>query len=464
MDKLKAKREERAGYLDGMQALLDAADTAKRDLSAEERTKFTDLSSKADALEAELKELEKIEEQRAKLAIEQEKRKAEILAANAGADPDVSVKAIDLNSKESKEKRNVLTFQVLKAQMGKNPEKRFEAQKALAEMGYYDDAIGGAEKRGGFNTLIDGDGAVLLPTSVTNEIMDIMQNYGVVPRLALNLGDISQNNVKVPQILGRPSFSAVSQGGAISGSGFGLGAIELKALKWGAIINWTNEVSDSVAARLMPIIMDKVAEGYAYVQDDAFFNGTGTSTYNGIKGLEGLTGTVNYVRTATAASGNNTFATLDADDFILPQLQVAPGARSGAVYVMHPNLIHTLRRLKTTAGDYIYGMPSESAPVGNLFGYRIETSEAFAFTDGATKTVCAFFNPRYLAYATGRNLTADQLVEGSIVDEDSNTINLATTDQKALRFTGLFDLVLSSVTRTTAGTAQGAFSVLRTNS
>jgi len=467
MDILKDKKEKRSGLLAEMQSLFDKVETEKRDFTKEEQERFDVLDKESIQLDAEILNLEKMEGRKAQIAIE-ERSKAEeaakVAAANAGAaERSASVKTIDPTSKVEIEKRNVNTFKMLRGVMSKNPALINEARKSLAEGGHYDDLINGAngEKRG-FDTLVDTNGAVLIPTSVSSQVMDIMQNYGVVPRLALNLGDISQNNVKIPQILGRPSFAAVSQGGAITGSGFNLGAIELKALKWGAILNWTNEVSDSVASRLMPIIMNKVAEGFAYAQDDAFFNGDGTSTYNGIRGLEGLTGTVDYVRTATAPSGNVSFATLDADDFLLPQQNVAPGTRSGSVYVMHPNLIFTLRKLKDGQGKYIYGDPSEMAPVGTLFGHKIELSEAFAITDAVTSSVCAFFNPGYLAYATGRNLSADQLAEGTIVDEDSVSINLATTDQKALRFTGLFDLVIGSVTRTTGSAAQGAFSVLRT--
>jgi len=173
---------------------------------------------------------------------------------------------------------------------------------------------------------------------------------------------------------------------------------------------------------------------------------------------------VNYVRTATADSDHDAFAELTADDFLKPQENVAPGARSGSYYVMHPNMIFNLRKLKDTAGKYIYGDPSDVAPVGSLWGYPIVTSEAFAYTDGATKTAVAFFNPKYVAFATGRSLTATRLTEATITNEDSTSINLATTDAQAIRLTFLFDLKLSTITRTTAGTAQGAFSVLRTHS
>ena len=463
MNKLKEKREERESLITKMDTLFKAVEAREDDFTDDETANYDEWDKEVTRLDGEIEKAEKIEARQKQIALDLASKSDESNAVEKIVTDNATKAEVKKSKSETEEARNVNTFKLIKGVMSKNQYKVDEARKALAEGGHYDDLL--KNKDGtmkGFNTLVDNEGGVLVPSSITSQVMDIMQDYGVIPRLALNLGDISQSSQKIPQILGRPSFSAVGQGQAITGSGFNLGAIELKAHKWASIINWTNEVSDSVAARLMPIIMEKIAEGYAYAQDNAFFNGDGTSTYNGIQGLEGLTGTVNYVRTATAPSGNVSFATLDPDDFMLPQENVAPGARSGSVYVMHPNLIFTLRKLKDGQGKYIYGDPSEISPAGTLWGYPIETSEAFAYTDGVTKTVCAFFNPKYLAYATGRNLSVDELREGTITDENSNSVNLATTDQKALRVSGLFDLVMSSVTRSTAGTAQGAFSVLRT--
>lgn len=452
--RLKAALEELKTKEERLSALGKHTET--RAWTAEEREEVKTVNSEIESLEEEI-ELLKKEEARKKKAAEEEFKKAD------NKKEEERKKEVEVKENKSDEFRNAKVFSMIQGSVRGNSDQVSEARKALAENGHYDDVLKkDGEKRGGFETLTDGKGGIFLPTSVSAQVMDIAQSYGVIPRLSMNFGNIIQTEVKVPQILGRPSFSAVNQGSAISGSGFNVGGISLKALKWGAIIDWTNEVDESVGATLMPIIMDKVAEGFAYVQDNAFFNGDGTSAYNGIKGLEGLVGTVNYVRQADASAGNTSFDALDAEDYLTPQQNVAPGVRSGSVYVMHPNLIFSLRKLKDSAGKFIYGDPSEIAPAGTLWGHPIETSEAFAYTDGVSKTALAFFNPKYIAYATGRSLTATRLTEGSITDEDGVTVNLATMDAQAIRFTGLFDLVLSSVTRATAGTAQGAFSVLKT--
>ena len=461
-DKLKEKREKRGELLEKMQNLFDSAEKEKRDFTADEHKEYNSWDEEIATLDEEIRSLEKMEARQKDIALEQERRKKELdkLKKEDRNDPTIEVTAKNLKTKEA---RDAKVFSMIQGKVIGDAELEKESRQALADAGFYDD-INDSEKRAGFATNSDGKGGVFIPTVVSDEIITISQEFGVIPRRSLNLGNILQDDVKVPQVLSRPSFTAVNQGSAIAGSGFNLGGITLKARKWGTIIDWTNEVSESIGAKLMPIIYNQLGESFAEVQDQVFFIGDGTSTYHGIKGLEELTGSVNYVRTATAVSDHDSFAELDADDWLIPQQNVAPGARSGAIYVMHPNQKFNIMKLQDGQGQYIYGAPSNVNPVETLWGHPVEYSEAFQFTDGATKTAGAFFNPRYVAFATGRSMTFKLLDQASITNEDGNTVNLATTDAMALRVTGLFDLVMSSVTRTTAGTAQGAFSVLRTYS
>ena len=456
-DKLKEKKEKRGKLVEEMESLFDSAEKETRDLKPEEEKRYEEIETELTSLDEEIKKLEKMEDRQKQLAAEKAKREEEARTAtgNENKNPDVKVTANNLKTPEA---RNAKIFSMLQGNAVNDADMIREARKSLVEGGWYDDI---KEERA-FQTLTDTKGGILIPSSVSSDIINIAQEYGAVLPNSLNLGNIIQNELKVPQILGRPTFSAVNQRAAIPGSGLNLGGIALKANKWGCIVDWTNEVDESIGSVLMPILFRQIAEGWAFVVDDAFFNGDGTSSYNNIKGLETLEGTVNYVQRTTADTGDASFATIDADDYNSAIYDIAPGCRSGAIWVMHPNMIEHLHNLQDGQGQYIYGKPSEVMPVGNLWGYRIVTSEAFPFTDAVSSTVAAFYNPRYLAYASGRSLTATMLSEGSITDEDSNTLNLATMDAKAIRWTGLFDLVLSTVTRTTEGTAQGAFSVLRT--
>jgi HK97 family phage major capsid protein len=433
-----------------LDSLNNTAEKEDRGWNETEMTEVRSIQEESKSLKAELVTLES-EEKRKEERAKEEFAKKEEKETEEKRELETKVTGDNLKTKEA---RDAKTFSLIQGVFSNDGEKITEARKSLIEGGHL-------EKRN-FSTLTDPKGGILVPKSIASDIWDIEQEYGFIPQHAFNFGNIGQSELIVPNVLSRPSFTAVNQGSAISGSGFNLGGLALKPLKWGAIIDWTNEVDESVGARLMPIIMRKIAEGLAFAKDDAFINGTGESAYNNIRGLEDLTGTVNYVRTATAPSGNVSFATLDADDFQLPVANVTPGSRAGGRYLMHPNMILTLQKLKDTQGAYIYGRPSEMAPVGSLFGYPVSVSEAFPITDGVTKSVCAFVNPARIAYANGRDLKAEQLTQATITNENGDSVNLATTDAQALKWTAIFDMKLDNNTRTTAAVAQGAFSVLRT--
>lgn len=455
MNRLKSALEEREEKRKRVAEL--AGLTESRAWTKEEREELKKLDSEVEGLSEEIELLQKAQSQqaeRAKEAAEAEKR-----ASEATREPDVKVTGSNLKTDEA---RNAKLFKMIQGYINNDITTENEARKSLVEGGHYDDLLGKNKEERNFSTLKDGKGGILIPTTVSSQIFNIEQEYGFIPQFTQSLGDIGKGEIKIPNVLSRPTWYAVNEGSSISGSGLNLGGISLKAHKWGTIIDWTNEVDEAVGSRLMPIIMKQIAEGLAEKKDDTFFNGDGTSSYNGIKGLEALAGTVNYVRTAVAATGNTSFATLDADDFLKVQENVTPGKRSGSVYVMHPDMIFTLMKLKDAQGAYIYGKPSEVAPMGTLWGRRILTSEAFAYADGVSKTVCAFVNPASIAYGNGRNLSAFQMNQGSVTNEDGNTVNLGTSDAQALRVTTLFDIKLDNNTRETAGTAKGAFSVLKT--
>jgi predicted flap endonuclease-1-like 5' DNA nuclease len=60
MFRIKALNEERAELLKSMKAILNVAETEKRDLTAEENGKFDELNSKAEGKLAEIQRFEKL--------------------------------------------------------------------------------------------------------------------------------------------------------------------------------------------------------------------------------------------------------------------------------------------------------------------------------------------------------------------------------------------------------------------
>ena len=455
MNRLKQVREEIVAKQKRLDEIEATCTKEERGWTEAELEEVDQIEKDVDNLIKERSLLQKQSERKEQLAKEELERKGKEEKVEERGETKVTS-----DNLKTKEARNYHVEEIFRGIVRKDDEMVRKARKQLAEGGHYDDLL--KENRDGFSTLKDGKGGIFLPTALSNEIFDMEQNYGAIPQFSQNFG-ISSGRLKIPSILSRPAFSAVNEKSAISGSGMSFGGMILDPLKWGAIVDWTNEVGAEAGARLLPILQRKMAEASAYLKDNVFINGDGTSTYNNIKGLIGLVGGQDYVRKTVAAAGNVGFSTIDADDWLSVQFDLSPSARSGGIYITHPDQEEHLRKLKDGQGMYIYGGPSQNSPIPTLWGKRLFFTEAFPVTDGTDKPVAAFYNPGFAAYGTGANFSVTQLTEATITDEDGNSVNLATQDAQALRFTELFDIELSQVTITTAGTARGAFALLYTN-
>lgn len=451
IDKLKEAQEELRDAVAAQVALHTEVEAGDGILSVDEQKKWDDLKEKRSSLAGKIARLKEVEDlKKSQITTDTEVRKFET--------KDVEVKVL-ANRTETTEGRNFHVESMLCAALYNDEDGIRAAQSALDEGGHYKDI----EKRDGYSTFKDSKGGIFLPTTISNEIFDMEQMYGVIPKYATNFG-INGERKKIPSIIGRPTFSAVNERSAISGSGTTFGGILLNPHKWGCIVDWTNEIGASAGSKILPILMKKVAEGGAFLKDNAAFNGDGTSTYHNLKGFINLAAdtAVNYVRKTIADTGDATFATLDADDFLAVKYDVSPSVRNRGIYVMHPDMEQHLLNLQDTQGQYVYGGPNSPASIPTLWGRPLVFSEAFPITDGANVPAAAYFDPNYFAYGTGAQMSVTRLTEAVITDEDGNSVNLATQDAQALRFLEHFDYQMSDLTTTTAGTAKGAFAVLYT--
>ncbi len=118
--------------------------------------------------------------------------------------------------------------------------------------------------------------------------------------------------------------------------------------------------------------------------------------------------------------------------------------------------------LEDTQGQYIYGGPAGSGMVPTLWGRPLYFSEAMPIADGTDAPAAFYYDPSYLAYGNGPQMGVTRLSEATIVDESGNSVNLATQDASALRFTQFFDFQPSNTTTATNGVEKGAFAVLFT--
>jgi len=442
-------REQMGAALDEMKALTASAEADARNLTDEELTKHLDAYDKAQALS---KQIEAIVNERSIEA----SAKSGIPAMAAPTQ-----KQTDANSDHELRMytAKILTVAASKSMdYGTKMKHISEAQEKLASAGHYRMAADG------FNTLVDTDGGIFLPTTISDEVFNLARQYGVFTRYA-NRFPTGGGRLKIPNIMGDLTFSAVNETSDILVDEFQFKGLELDDLKWGLFLPWSNEIEGLRGAQLVSIFVNKLAEAYAKLVDNVAINADGTSLFHNIKGLTVRAGNAQspWVRKTTATAGNNAFAKITAVDWNNARKDVAPSLISTGFYVAHPHrqieLLNELTRgtdanpvkWVTFVGEQMY-----------IHGRPIYFTEAFPNTDGSDKPYAAYVDGRYVAVADSGGFVTELFSEATIKTKSGGTINLASQDMKALRVKAFMDMEFGNSTVTDGGVQRGAFTVLYT--
>lgn len=153
-------------------------------------------------------------------------------------------------------------------------------------------------------------GGFLAPFEFDDEIIRIVETVG-----AFRNADVrpSMGMAQMrPRRRGGLTASWVPEMATIPESSFQLDDVEVSLKKQAILCRSSTELWEDAAADLGRFLVEEMAYAFAAVEDDAGFNGDGTSVYSGISGLATkLPGTLGAV---AAASTHNTFLTIDNTD------------------------------------------------------------------------------------------------------------------------------------------------------
>jgi HK97 family phage major capsid protein len=197
-------------------------------------------------------------------------------------------------------------------------------------------------------------GGLFVPTETSREIIRLVEEYGVFRRFAKN-EPMGSNAKTVPvRTGGMTAYPVAETNTANEGSNSGTKSepawtnVELVARKWKAWLKMSDEINEDSLVSIADQIVVECAQAFAYAEDNAGWNGDGTSTYHSI------TGVLNAVAAGsiyTAATGNTAFETLDTLDFIKMkgQLPRYPGIRP-AWFISPEGYGSSIERLLLAAG------------------------------------------------------------------------------------------------------------------
>jgi HK97 family phage major capsid protein len=212
----------------------------------------------------------------------------------------------------------------------------------------------------------------------------------------------------------------------------------LSLKKLGAIVTLTRELLEDQEIDLFAFIATRIAQGFAFMEDRAFFMGTGSgdttnAEYTGI--VNAATGEV--VIPVRGTNDGSAFAHMKADDLLALQDECPQSIAGRGKYYMHRSIRNLVRVLKDDNGTPIYQNPSESGPA-LIWGrpvVEVEVMPSTADTDADTAFVLYGDLKTASLFGYKGTIAADRFNAGTIRNVANNAdINLITTDREAIRW------------------------------
>jgi len=165
---------------------------------------------------------------------------------------------------------------------------------------------------------INSAGGYVVPGSLSAAIIRLRDTYGVARR-ECRVRPMSSDTVVVPKSVGGPSTYYVSENGSITTSDSEWSAITLTARKIAAMTRISSEIAEDAVIAMADDTAEQMGLAFAQAEDEALFQGDGTSTYGGIVGLrekfiENWGGASAYAGAVEAAADHDLYSELTAAD------------------------------------------------------------------------------------------------------------------------------------------------------
>lgn len=173
-------------------------------------------------------------------------------------------------------------------------------------------------------------GGFLVPAELANAILDLRDSYGAFRRRA-RIVPMASDTASVPRRPGGTGAFFIGENNSAGGSnetGANVDNINLTAKKIGSLIRISNEIEEDAIVDMVDFVANEIAFAFAATEDDCAFNGDGTSAFGRMRGIGTIVLDGNHAKAkVTAASGHNTFLTIDGIDLS----NLMSGVRASAI-------------------------------------------------------------------------------------------------------------------------------------
>lgn len=208
---------------------------------------------------------------------------------------------------------------------------------------------------------VAADGGNLFPTEFVSELIRPLSE---VPRARalVRVVPMRRNTLTVPTQATRPKVYWTAENAAKTTTTATFGQVVLTARKAAAILYSSDElIEDSTEIDVVRLIIDQFAEAIGSEEDRVILRGNGTTEPTGIVTARAA-GTI----AATANTGN-----MDFDDIIDLIYGLKAKYRAGASFLVHPNNVKELRKVKDGNSRYIWQDAVAPGQPSTIYGYPV---------------------------------------------------------------------------------------------
>ena len=182
----------------------------------------------------------------------------------------------------------------------------------------------------------DNVGGYLVSDELASEIIRLVEDYGAFPANARRV-PMNSDTLLIARRVGGLAARPVGENVEITDSNVTFDNVQLNAKIWGVANRIPNSLLEDSVINLADLIAEETAQALAEAVDNAGFIGDGSSSYHSVTGVCTKILTSSYTKSVvTAATGNNTFDTLDLTDFTNVVSRLPLFARRAAKWYISP--------------------------------------------------------------------------------------------------------------------------------
>lgn len=204
---------------------------------------------------------------------------------------------------------------------------------------------------------VDADGGYTVPQDFYNRLLSEMMEATMM-RSQVTVLPMSRNTIDLTMIDHGPDVYWTAEGATKTTTTADFSRKTLTAYKLASIIYLTDELIDDSAFNLVDVLVNRFASKMAEWEDRAIVNGAGTTQPTGIF--------ANASVSTRACSGN-----LDFDDIIDLIYDLPVKFRANAKFILHPNNVREIRKLKDGNGRYLWQDAVAPGQPATIYGYPV---------------------------------------------------------------------------------------------